>query len=531
MSEATANGNESKEPARDRPLCFHWRAVDEDWITSLDLPAPRNRKHAKARASVLLEALIANHVAPGQYVSYSRRKEWWSNGTRYRGASYTYATVLAAVDELTGLGFLEHDRKPPGNLGWQSRFRATLKLLQAVMIPTVIYDPVELIRLRDHNDKLIDYRDTNNTILMRRRLEAINEALSAADLELNAPGVRQHGMFLRVGDDHLLYPAMRILYRIFNRGSFSYGGRFYGTWWQQIPKEIRSNLLINREPTVEHDYPQLHPRMLYAEIRECLEGDAYALDGWPRKIVKRGFNILINAESHDSARRAIALAIGGQGSYAKAVSLIEAIKLRHPKISNMFHSDAGIRLQLRDADMAEAIMRRLVSLGIVVLPIHDSFITAARHEGALIEAMNIAWTRCFGGETPVIPVRYDINDPQREGSGGSVFPPSPSPLVVARLPWGRGPDLFGGRPCPLADLNSWSSGVAPPAVRAYLHDEISGLGLRQSDIAHSLGISRPQLVNILRGRFGASRRVALGLKAFAALPDIETPDPAPAQCQ
>ena len=55
----------------------------------------------------------------------------------------------------------------------------------------------------------------------------------------------------------------------------------------------------------------------------------YALDGWPRKIVKRGFNILINAESHDSARRAIALAIGGQGSYAKAVSLIEAIKLRH----------------------------------------------------------------------------------------------------------------------------------------------------------------------------------------------------------
>ena len=81
MSEATANGNESKEPARDRPLCFHWKAVDQDWITSLDLPAPRNRKHAKARASVLLEALIANHVAPGQYVSYSRRKEWWSNGT------------------------------------------------------------------------------------------------------------------------------------------------------------------------------------------------------------------------------------------------------------------------------------------------------------------------------------------------------------------------------------------------------------------------------------------------------------------
>jgi hypothetical protein len=45
-------------------------------------------------------------------------------------------------------------------------------------------------------------------------------------------------MLLRVGDDHLLYPAMRTLYRIFNRGSFSYGGRFYGGWWQQIPKKF-----------------------------------------------------------------------------------------------------------------------------------------------------------------------------------------------------------------------------------------------------------------------------------------------------
>lgn len=526
MSEATANGDASeiKGPGRDRPLCFHWKAVDDGWMISLDLPPPRNRKHAEATASILIEALIAKLVAPGQWVSYSRRKEWWSNGTRYRGASYTYATVLGAVDELTGLGFLEHDRKPPGNLGWQSRFRATPKLPQAVTIPTVMYDPVELLRLRDHNDKLIDYRDTNNTISMGRRLKEINEAVSAADLELNAPGVQQYGMLLRIGDDHLLYPAMRILYRIFNRGSFSYGGRFYGTWWQQIPKEIRPNLLIDREPTVEHDYPQLHPRMLYAEIGECLEGDAYALDGCPRKLMKRAFNILINAESYNSALRAIALAIGGQGSYAKAASLIEAIQLKHPKISNMFHSDAGIRLQRRDADMAEAIMRRLVRLGIVVLPIHDSFITAARHEGALIEAMNIAWTRCFGGETPVIPVCYDINDPQREGPGVSGSPPSSSSLLVGLLPWGRELDLFGGRPCPLADLNSWSSGVAPPAVRAYLHDEISSLGLRQSDIARSLGISRPQLVNILRGRFGASPRVALGLKAFVDLPDFETAD-------
>jgi hypothetical protein len=281
MSGATATANariKEWEPRRDRPLCFHWKAVDIDWIKSLDLPIPRNVKHAEARASILLEALIANRVAPGQWVSYSRRKEWWSNGTRYRGTSYSYATVLPAVDELAAVGLLDHDRKPSGNLGWQSRFRATPTLQETVKIPTVIYDPVELIRLKDRAEKLIDYRDTNNTISMRRRLEEINEALSAADLELYAPTVKHDGMLLRVGNDHVLYPAMRTLYRIFNRGSFSNGGRFYGTWWQQIPKKIRPRLLIDGEPTIEHDYPQLHPNMLYAEIgvstpeRKCING-------------------------------------------------------------------------------------------------------------------------------------------------------------------------------------------------------------------------------------------------------------------
>jgi hypothetical protein len=393
-----------KNTGRDRPLCFHWKALDNDWITLLDLPRARDRRHAEARSSVLLEALMAHLAASRPWISYSRRKEWWSTGTRYRSASYTYVTVLAAVDELASLAWLEHDRKPPGNLGWQSRFRATAKLVQAVNIPTVIYEPVELIRLKGGGNNLIDYRDTNNTLLMRRRLKEINEALSTAKLELNGPTVQHDGMLLRIGGQHYLYPAMRTLYRIFNRASFSCGGRFYGPWWQQIPNEIRPNLLIDGEPVVEHDYSQLHPNMLYAEIGARLDGDAYAVDGWSRKLVKRAFNILVNAENHNSALRAIALEIGGKGAYAKAASLIEAIKLKHPKFRGVFHSDAGIRLQRRDADMAEESMRRLIGQGIHVLPIHDSFITAARHEGALREVMNIAWTKFVGGDTVIIPI-------------------------------------------------------------------------------------------------------------------------------
>jgi Helix-turn-helix len=92
-------------------------------------------------------------------------------------------------------------------------------------------------------------------------------------------------------------------------------------------------------------------------------------------------------------------------------------------------------------------------------------------------------------------------------------------------------DLFGGRARPRLDLETWSSGVMPPAVRAYLRDEIKARGLRQSDVALSLGISRTQLVNILRGRFRASPRVTLSLKAFAERLDAEIDDPAQHQCR
>ena len=76
----------------------------------------------------------------------------------------------------------------------------------------MIYEPIELIRLKDDNDRLIDYRDTNRTRLMRHRLTEINEALSTAELDLYDPTIQQDGAFLRIADSHFLYPAMNTLY-------------------------------------------------------------------------------------------------------------------------------------------------------------------------------------------------------------------------------------------------------------------------------------------------------------------------------
>lgn len=488
---------------RDKPLSYSWRALDAGWIEPLGLPPARSKAHSAAREAVLLDAVITGAYKPERWISYSRRHDWWADARRNRGTAYSYATVVPAVDELSALGLLEHQKRQPGGVGWQSRFRATSRLLNLLVPPAVIWDPVEVIRLKDRDGCLIDYRDTNRTIRMRARLEEINEALGSTRIELLDPQATFSGHVIRIGAN-VLYPAMNALYRVFNRGSFALGGRFYGGWWQQASKDIRSHLAIDGCRTVELDYPQLHPSMLYAEVGSQPEGDIYTVQGWDRAIVKVALLILINAGTHDAAVRAIAQGIGGEGAHAEAARLIQAIKDRHPLIAGFFHSDAGIRLMKRDSDMAEEIMRRLLARGVVVLPIHDSFIAPDAHASQLCEAMSAAWRHHVGTDSSFLSMDSLENVPHMA---------SPRLPLVVLLPLYRQPDLFGGRPVP-SSLSSWSRGIAPPAVRGFLRDQLRSTGLSQYSVAHQVGISPAQLCNGLRGRYGFSPTVVSRLKLF-----------------
>jgi hypothetical protein len=59
--------------SRDEIGLFALESRRDEWVKSLHLPL-RSFKHPEARTSVLLEALIANLIAPGQWVSYSCRR-------------------------------------------------------------------------------------------------------------------------------------------------------------------------------------------------------------------------------------------------------------------------------------------------------------------------------------------------------------------------------------------------------------------------------------------------------------------------
>lgn len=325
-------------------------------------------------------AIILDICSTEDWVSYSRTARHYDVPGRYRNPLYTWRKIVAQVDFLHELGLVEHAKCPPGCRGWQSAIRATPELrgIHAGIIGgerLVLAKPAEVILLRDDKGKLLDYRETRDLDRMRRRIERFNEAIMGGDL-----------------DTSIAAP----LARIFNK-DMTRGGRFYamGASWQNVKAEARKSLTIGGEPVVELDYHTLHPAILYAEAGKPMPTDCYALDGWPRKLVKVAMLTLINAPTIHQARHSIAhndrmadlAEPGSQEALAKADQLIKDIKRLHRPIAHAFHSDAGARLMNIDAALAEAVMNIMLAQGTVVLPVHDSFLVPTSKRDDLEAAM------------------------------------------------------------------------------------------------------------------------------------------------
>lgn len=381
--------------------------------------------------AAICAALYMEHLGNGRAVSYSRRKQHYGRPLRYRDHLYTYRKVVGAVDRLDERGLIEHDRAPPGRLGWQSYVRPRPGLIDS-MVGIIVNTPKLLpireplvVRDKTTDDPLLDYKDTKLTHEMRHRVRAQNEGLASIALD---------------GPSGVHVTASGRLRRIFS-GSFQRGGRFYaeGGAWQTLPKTERLSLTIDGEPVVEIDYSEMHPRIAYALIGIPYPGDAYALSGYPRDLVKIAMAVLFNSTSPNGARytlmRAEALArwlaldlvelahgrddkghigwgpdgiwfslIALKPRYADRASqaakaLLDQLIAKHAPIARLFFCSQGLALQRRDAEIADAVMSHLRRKGVVALPVHDSFLVKASDAGQLEAAMEVA-ARRFGLDLP-----------------------------------------------------------------------------------------------------------------------------------
>jgi hypothetical protein len=214
--------------------------------------------------------------------------------------------------------------------------------------------------------------------------------------------------------------------------SFDLGGRFYGAWWQNIKGADRGSIGVGGSRSVELDYSQLHPRLLYAIAGKLTDGDAYEIEGWNRPLVKEAMNTLVNADDELSAMQSIARSIGGNGAFDRTRTLVDQIKAKHSGIADSFGTGAGLRLMRLDSDMAESVQLKLIGRGVVGLPIHDSFIVEERHAGILEEIMDEVFSltlRHISGSR-LSSIRLSKNVPQYGGGGrDGALGPGPRPVA------------------------------------------------------------------------------------------------------
>lgn len=281
----------------------------------------------------------------------------------------------------------------------------------------------------------VEYDDTDFTFQSRTNLESINTFLSQHHINLELTDEQEDRLQEQVKnrDEESKHKYIgfneKQLRRIFNNASFEQGGRFYGGFWQQIPKEYRFLITIDGTRTMQYDYSGMHFAIMYAKKALPMpDGDVYQLEGYDeslRAYIKKAFNIIINCETVPKAIATINKEITkGELSAAlgTGIQLLKAFKSKHPLIEEFIASGEGIKLQFIDSQIAELILLKGIEHNVCILPIHDGFITATNNEQLLIQWMEEAYQTVMGTTIAIKPesIYLELIDSHHEGMSFSV---------------------------------------------------------------------------------------------------------------
>ena len=348
-----------------------------------------------------LDMLLTNIALADQEerpLSYSRNKNH-----EYRGI--TFGRLLSGVAKIVPADLALERRTKPGQRGWQSDLRGTPALTEIFDKhgQRPIYTPTEPILLRSRKDgSLLPLPPIKKLI---GQINRANEMLSGVSMGLEQTGVLalKNGLliFERLEYDGFGHPLLvqqklrldRMSGRRVFTSDLKHHGRFYHPA-QNIPGSARLLSTLNGEQVVELDFCSMHVSLAYAMCGAKMDGDPYEIPSFTRKQAKLGLLTGFNAITLQAAIAALTDARTGKPVFAsrkEAARLLEVLKIRHAPIASMLCSDAGMRLMYTDGKIMLAAIDRLIAQGIACIPIHDSILVAAQHEGDAREALNFGW--------------------------------------------------------------------------------------------------------------------------------------------
>ncbi len=311
----------------------------------------------------------------------------------------TARPFIQALNGLQAIGYVEEDVKGTQGSHQTTRVKAKPKLIRKLTVSGFskldIINNSKGIRLAigdSKNEPKVPtaYANTSETIRWQANLDVINSEISRhiigldrTQAQLEEIEQQRRAAAIAKGDaEKRPYDYQRLdmdavkLHRVFNSPDWQDGGRFYGGWWQNVPKECRRFITLDGKDTCEYDYSSIHPMLLYAKSGHTWPAseDFYEAPHGPalRDTVKATFLIMLNMKGVIQARQVPSFDSTTAGMTWK--QFVRGIVKTHAPIKEHLATGVGTKLQRMDADIAEAVMLRFAKRHYACLPVHDSFI-------------------------------------------------------------------------------------------------------------------------------------------------------------
>ena len=175
-----------------------------------------------------------------------KNRNWYSRRRAKFGPYLTHSGFWNSVAFFESQGWLRITE-----IGWKhknakqgkpTQIQATPELLiflkqGDVKLSNLTCKP-NLIILKDIKKKVIPVEENNDVKEMNKVISVINNVFKSSWVDLEITDVEAR----KLREKGIRFPSClyfkREVYRVFNRNSFELGGRFYGGWWQNIPKEL-----------------------------------------------------------------------------------------------------------------------------------------------------------------------------------------------------------------------------------------------------------------------------------------------------
>jgi hypothetical protein len=430
--------------SRSLPLDLHLNLREganvESLTAELLVNDPRQRPSDREKFVKALNVLCANllkvhDIDKDAFLAVSRQSRSYIQD-RYNSSGFGFRPFKSVLDKLEENEYVEiqlgfNDRR--SGVGKVSRMRALPSLVAQLTgspdgrlpLPSLERnEAAEIIKLRDQAKDYIPYEDTQESSQMRSQLAEWNAFAKSFWVDLFVTDDEFNQVMLRAREEdepdtsnpagkedrpRFVDLTKNSLYRIFNNGVWTDGGRLYGGWWQHVPKAYRNRITINGWSAIELDYSNMLVAMLYAREGLSFDGDAYAIsgiDGRYRNLIKKEVFKLINAREGQRTEVPKRRELPPGYSYSR---LKEAIAGRNAPIAEYFNSGIGIKMQRTDSDIANSVINAMRCDDVLALPIHDSFIVPQAAANVLTMNMVGAYFWKTGKEPRITISEHSLN--------------------------------------------------------------------------------------------------------------------------